>query len=415
MYVCMMQRVGTRVCFFWVVAIGVLLSLQSMSAQKLCDVTSIGLRPLVDMRTETWNGILGGLYPEGSRNLPFEAEEAFRDYANDIRPCNAQGYRDNHNGTLAMVGFGSTDASAAFDMFAMFSVADTTTSRRIRYVNACAPGLSLSDLSTETASTWDVVRSKVSALGIEPAQVQVAWVMLDELENADTVFPRAAEQLADRLTDFCRALKSVYPAVRVVYFSSRPYSGYVDPTMTSLDAGAITPRDHIHGWGVKMLIERQLRNEPGYDYLASKATIPALLWSSYLWADGENANADGLKWLCTDFEADGYTLSADGAVKAGVRLASFFSNNIAARGWYTRVLVASVNDGADTPRLRAEFNGATLMLEGTESHVTVVDLRGKAVWAGPVDRLATIDAQEWPTGVYVVRSSNATTLVQRRR
>jgi hypothetical protein len=386
-----------------------------MSAQKLCDVTSIGLRPLVDMRSETWNGILGGLYPEGSRTLPFEADEAFRDYAFDIRPCNAQGYRDNHNGTLAVVGFGSTDASAAFDVFAMLSVTDTTTSRRIRYVNACAPGLSLSDLSRETASMWDVVRSKVSALGIKPAQVQVAWVMLDELENADTVFPRAAEQLADRLTDFCRALKSVYPAIRVVYFSSRPYSGYVDPTMSSLKAGAITPRDHIHGWGVKMLIERQVRNEPGYDYLATKATIPALLWSSYLWADGENANADGLKWLCSDFEADGYTLSPYGAVKAGVRLANFFKTDFAARGWYTRSVVASADEPSAEPNLRAHFQGSSLEVHGTADQVAIVDIRGRELWTGPVDGQAVVDASHWAPGVYVVRSSNASILVQRSR
>lgn len=399
----------------WIVVVGVLMGLQSMSAQKLCDVTSIGLSPLVDMRTETWNGVLGGLYPEGSALPPFEAELAFREYAVDIRPRDAQGRPDSHGGTLAVLGFGSADASGAFDAFATLSVADTTTSRTVRYVNACSPGLSLSDLSTETASTWDVVRSKVGALGIEPAQVQVAWVMLDELENADTVFPRAAEQLADRLTDFCRALKGVYPSIRVVYFSSRPYSGYIDPTMSTLDAGAITPRDHIHGWGVKMLIERQLRNESGYDYLAANATIPALMWSAYLWADGENANADGLKWVCEDFETDGYTLSGSGAAKAGARLYSFFSTDIAARGWYSRTMVTSVSDHTHRPQLHAGFNHSTLVLEGTESRVSVVDLRGNTIWAGPVDRVATVDAQEWPSGVYVVRSANATTLVQRRR
>ncbi len=387
----------------------------SSYAQKLCDVTSIGLAPLTEMRDATWNGVQGGLYPNGSNLRPFEFEMALRDLSTDVYPATPAGEKDNVNGKLGILALGSSDAQAAFEAFTTISKQDTLSHRGLVYINGCTEGMSVSYLTSASAPGWSVLRAQVDETGLTAKQLSVAWVMLDDLEQADTVFPRSADSIANNLARFCRALMANYPGIRLVYFSSRPYSGYIDPTETSLPEACWAPRDYIYGWGVKKLIERQINEHVGYRFMGETAEMPALSWSAYLWADGTTAREDGLQWDCEDFLADGYTLSEQGAAKAGSRIHNAFSQDLVARGWYTQKVVTSLQDhDPKTADSAVWTSSGAIHLRGVRGSVSIRDLRGTMVWNGVIDHDRTIRTDAWAKGTYVVvcDASTATVLVR---
>jgi hypothetical protein len=57
------------------------------------------------------------------------------------------------------------------------------------------------------------------------------------------------------------------------------------------------------------------------DYRTGRA--PWLAWGPYLWANETSPREDGLTWQPSDFEADGETLSAQGARKSASLLLRF--------------------------------------------------------------------------------------------
>ncbi|MBK6292316.1 MAG: hypothetical protein IPF59_11325 [Ignavibacteria bacterium] len=400
-----------RACFVLLVALH--LGAIGGSAQKICDAVSIGHIPLTQMTSETWNGVLGGLYPGGSNLRPFEHDQLLQEHSLDVKACRPNGMIDNVDGKIVVLGIGASNAWSAFNSMELLSSTDTLRNRSVRFLNVAQRGLGLQNVASVASEYWTEVASAVTSGGYSSAQVQVAWVMLDDSENTDTVFPRAAQDLADQLYELCKTVKVKFPSVKFIYLSSRPYSGYIDPTETTLGMGLVAPRDYIHGWAVKLLIERQINERDGYAFSGMHASLPALVWSSYLWADGTTANSNGLSWECSDFESDGYSLTVSGSVKAGRSLHASFAQDQLSKGWFTSPTAVSVEE-VDSERRKVVFIGTdgSLRITATDGDVVVMNLQGKIMLSVPYSpNEINIATTSWPSGVYVVRSGPVTEMI----
>lgn len=397
----------------FILLIALLVGAVGSSAQKLCDAVSIGHIPLTQMTSESWNGILGGLYPGGSNLRPFEHDQLLQEYALDVKACRTDGMIDNVDGKIVVLGIGSSNARSAFNSLERLSSMDTLRNRSVRFLNVAQQGLGLQNVSSAASEYWTDVSSAVTSGGYSPTQVQVAWVMLDDSENTDTVFPGAAQDLADQLYELCKTIKVKFPSVKFVYLSSRPYSGYMDPTETTLGMGLVTPRDYIHGWAVKLLIERQINGNDGYAFSGTHAVLPALVWSSYLWADGTTSNSDGLSWECSDFESDGYSLTAAGSSKAGRSLHASFSQDQLSKGWFTSPTAVSVSETTSDERtVRVFVSEGSVHIPAVDQDVVIMNLQGKIMWStSPSTFDMDVPTSSWQSGVYVVRIGTETEMI----
>ncbi|MBC8125515.1 MAG: T9SS type A sorting domain-containing protein [Candidatus Kapabacteria bacterium] len=386
-------------------------SLSPASAQKLCDFVSIGHTPLTGMTTETWNGQLGGLYPGGSNVRPYEQQQQFLDLALSVRACRSDGVIDNVDGRIVVLAIGSSDAKSGFNNLALKYATDTLRNPTVRFLNATVDGLGLQKTTAGNAEYWGHVNQQIQIEGFSIAQVQIAWVMLDDTNNSDTTFPKAAEDVADQLRQLCVNLKVKYPAIKFVYFSGRPYSAYINPTTSTLGPGVRSPRDYLYGWGVKKIIERQIFGTEGYGFDGAGAQIPAVSWAGYVWADGATANSDGLAWLCSDYESDGFSLSPSGSEKIGKVLYEALSQDQVSKGWFTNPTPVSVSQGATSADLKIVSTESTLRIVASDANVEVLDFYGIQVWSGRVTSSIDIPTISWPRGLYVVRVGTKTSLI----
>ena len=73
-----------------------------------------------------------------------------------------------------------------------------------------------------------------------------------------------------------------------------------------------------------------------YDPKLGPVVAPYASWAPYLWIDGETPRSDGLKWLCSDLEADFVHPSVTGVSKVGAQLLAFFKTSPLSTPWFLR-------------------------------------------------------------------------------
>src|SRR5262249_12240464 len=153
----------------------------------------------------------------------------------------------------------------------------------------CAQGAQTAAMIAKPdAAYWKLVESRLRDAGVTPQQVQVVW--FKEANAAPRAeFPAETKKLeADILQDL-HTLLSKLPNVRIVYFSSRIYGGYVGT--------GLNPEPHAYesGFANKWLIARQIKGDPELNYDPAKGPVqaPWLAWGPYLWADGMKGRKDG--------------------------------------------------------------------------------------------------------------------------
>ncbi len=322
--------------------------------------------PLPTLGTDTYQGFQGGLYPDGSNDVPEAHALAAREQADAITPLDAMGNPDPE-GKTGFIAIGMSNTTQEFKVFERF--ADLTVSRRSRVVlvNTAQAGQSSELTADPTARYWEVVQDKLAAAGLSNEQVQIAWVKLAQSDPAST-FPSHAQNLQTELVATLNVARDLFPNLRIAFLSSRIYGGY------SNDPSRGEPISYETGFAVKWLIEAQIDGDASlnFDPDAGPVEAPLLLWGPYLWADGVNQSESGLKWLERDFEADGVHPSLRGELKVGRRLTRFFDaltdfvrpwwRGLALRGLHPMI----VDDDAtvDTTEPGGNFGGLPLLSVG---------------------------------------------------
>jgi hypothetical protein len=204
-------------------------------------------------------------------------------------------------------------------------------------VNGAQGGQVADQWVVPTAASYDRIRDlKLTPNGLSERQVQVAWVKVANPFPTVSLPDAAADAyvLETHLGDIVRALKSRYPNLRMVFFSSRIYGGY---------GSGLNPEPYAYesGFAVKWLIEAQIAQSDSGRVVDARAGdlgldagAPWLGWAAYLWADGTVPRADGLIWTRSDFEDDGVHPSQSGETKVGSLLLAFFKGSPYTKCWF---------------------------------------------------------------------------------
>ncbi len=301
-------------------------------AQVLAAQPFTGNIPLPTLGENTYQGFQGGLYPGGSNEIPAAHAEAAREQAALIVPRDADGNPSPAAGLVGFITIGMSNATQEFKVFERFVDNRVNRHSRVVLVNTAQGGQAADVIADPVAPYWQGVMDKLTAAGLSPQQVQVAWIKQAQA-NPVTAFPDHAQNLQADLTEVIQIARELFPNLRIAFLSSRIYGGYSANPLRG------EPLSYETGFAVKWLIEDQIGGNPALNFDPNEGPVeaPLLLWGPYIWADGINQSASGLKWIVLDFEPDGVHPSLRGELKVGRLLANFFRHRDHVRPWFDGV------------------------------------------------------------------------------
>ncbi|MFD0078732.1 hypothetical protein ACFVIY_40850 [Streptomyces sp. NPDC127166] len=300
-----------------------------------CTYTHSGLVPLNDLGTGTYNGLTGGLYPNGSNVRPTAHTNAGVDIAqNQVLPRNASGQVDLVNGKVVLISIGMSNTTQEFQKFIATSKAYANLNGKLVIVDGAQGGKDASAWANSADATWSVLATRLSSAGVTPAQVQAVWLKEQYVGDNLGAFPQGAQNLRDSLASILRNARTNYPNLALGYVASRIYT--YDPARS---AGA-----YQQGWAVKKLIQDQINGASDLTY-GPGGVAPWLSWGPYMWADGLGADgvaggtpgrSDGLEWACSDLVTDRVHPSATGQQKVANMLLNQLSTDPTSTPWFNK-------------------------------------------------------------------------------
>ncbi len=315
--------------------------------QANCEQSTTGKTPLTDLGSGEYQGAQGGLYPQGSNDIPDAHLALGLSKAAAITPRDASG-APAADGKIGFAAIGYSNIHRAFGAFAGDLRNRGGVAQEVAFLNGAQGGADMAEWVDPRERAWDVLDSVVSEAGVTPQQVQAVWVSLtDTIEGSVPPFPDHALGFADDLTSVLQMLQDEFPNLQVAYLSTREYGGYNTESSPSPE-----PLAYEEAFGVKWAIERQMNGEAGLntDPTRGEVEVPWMVWGPYLWADGTSPRSDGLTWSCSDFRGDGVHPDNRGNLKYGGLIADFFQAEPTAAWMFTgRELPDLPDGGTPTP------------------------------------------------------------------
>lgn len=284
------------------------------------------LTPLSDLGAEgRYEGEEGGLYGKGRNDPPEALREVAKRALSAIRPLDASGQPDD-DGRIVLVSLSMSNATQEFSTFKGLADADPRKSERLTIVDCAQGGQAMAEWVPADGRPWREAMARIERAGVDPLQVQVAWVKLANKSPQGSMAEHLAKLEADTVAVLQNA-KARFPNLRIAYLGSRIWAGNAK--------GGLNPEPYAYesAFAVRRLIQRQL----GGDELLAPDKTPTLLWGPYLWAEGEKGRGiDGLVYLPEDFAPDGVHPSQSGRRKVAGLLLEFFAGDPLARTWFAR-------------------------------------------------------------------------------
>ena len=311
----------------------------SLIQSQNCDSTSVGFPPINDLGMGFFQGLQGGLYPNGSNSRPQNHNQVGLAIANNMQPLDAAGNPDPINGKIVLISIGMSNTSQEFQEF--FAELDTVSNlnTKLKVVNGAQGGEPIGAIIDPNAPFWGVVNDRLASQNVTPQQVQVFWFLQAEERPQLKPFLEYVDSLKEKFKVAIQIAKSKFPNLKMGYLSSRIYAGYANTTLNP------EPFAYYSGWSVKRLIEDQINGDSTLAFSEPNAKVPWLSWGPYLWADGLTPRSDGLIWVCPDdFETDGTHPSVtSGRQKVAGKLIKFFKNDETAQPWFLENVVTSID------------------------------------------------------------------------
>jgi PKD repeat protein len=278
---------------------------------------------------------------------------------------------DLQHGRIVMLTIGFSNPELEFGKFEDLLHDDPTRNPKLAVVNGAQGGRDVDFWTDPSSITWQNVNKDLSANGLTPAQVQVAWVkMAEKFPYQDGVFPAHAQHLQSEIEDVARNLTTLYPNIRIAYLSTRTHA-----YTTSLMAVNPEPYAYETGFAVKWAIEDQINGVGNLNYNPANGTVvaPLLLWGPYLWATG-SPRSDGFSWLESDVRSDKIHPSKSGETKAADQLLAFFKTDPTTTPWFLMpvnpgegpTVIASASVSVGTAPLSVNFTASA-----TDPHAKV--------------------------------------------
>lgn len=324
-----------------------------------------GLVPITDLRGK-YKGQDGGLYG-GGHNEPPPAQEAAWIAANrQITPLDAAG-RPAKDGKIVLLTIGFSNTSMESADFVRSGSADARKAANVILVNGSIGGRAAvmwawdgsewlpkreqarldAEMDTlhmpkhgrnrqapEERDTWPTAYLLLKRAGVTPQQVQAVWMKHVEAYAAGLgEFPAHAEGLHQDIIDILQIAHLRYPNLKAAFLSSRTYGGWAAP-----NAGSPEPYAYESGFGVRWVIQDQIRGDPRLNFDSAKGEVrsPVAIWGPYLWASGDRPRAtDGLTWAENDVRANDHMHpSEQGTHKVTKMLLNFLENDPGTSAWF---------------------------------------------------------------------------------
>jgi hypothetical protein len=283
------------------------------------------LTPLSDMNAgDRYEGEDGGLYGAGLNTPPEPLAKAAREALAQIQPLDDKG-APAADGRIVLVSISMSNATQEFSFFKRIADADTRKSAKLTIVDCAQGGQAMAEWAPADGRPWEEAMSRIERAGVNPAQVQAAWVKLANKGPAGSKPEHLAKLEADTVKVLQNA-KARFPNLRIAYLGSRIWAGN--------SSGGLNPEPYAYesAFAVRSLIKRQMAGDPQL----APAKSPLLLWGPYLWAQGEKGRKlDDLRWIPEDFAKDGVHPSETGREKVARLLLEFFAKDPMAKAWFT--------------------------------------------------------------------------------
>jgi len=291
-------------------------------------------KPLSDLGSAKYKGFPGGLYENGSNEIPHDHAADGLALAAQVKPV---------RGKFVLLAIGMSNAVIEFRAFETLAASDSHVNHATMAVLNGAQGAMTAcfwRFATENPvqsgcraprpipNQYDRIRDELlKPAGLAEDQVEVIW-----LKNADPR-PSVALPAPDsdayvyerELGEADRAARARYPNLKLMFISSRIYAGYAAVPLNP------EPYAYEYGFSVKWAIQSQIEQERSgkVDPIAGdldykKGAAPWIAWGPYLWADGTVARSDGLTWNPSEFQADGTHPNKECVDKVAKMLLDFF-------------------------------------------------------------------------------------------
>lgn len=313
-----MRAVGATAVVCSVLAVGAFAAPTAPSKPSAnCERTSVGLVPLKDLGTGTYEGFGGGLYPGAVNTPPARYLAAGKRYARQVVPRGPDG-TPSRTGSIVLLSIGMSNTTQEFQAFMSLAAGDTSMSDRVRLVDGAQGGQDAERIKDPAAPFWSRVEERLARAGVTARQVQVVWLK-QAIARETRAFPEDARGLQASLRAIVSILRGRYPNLKLVYLSSRTYAGYATTPLNP------EPYAYQSAFAVKWLIQERMEG---------KLAGPWLGWGPYLWTDGTKGRRDGLVWTCGDVREDGTHPSPTGRAKVAVLLLRFLKASPTAGNWF---------------------------------------------------------------------------------
>lgn len=334
----------------------------ALSAFAQTTSTNAILRPLVDLGPgQTYHGQEGGLYPGGSNVRPAAHDAAGQKIARGIVPLDAEDNPDPVNGKIVLLpvsvsnGYGAwhrgdeTNTSTTF-----MTRANSNPAKNPRLFIAYGFEYQLPGGNRGTGDPgpnsifYKTLDHALKEQGVTPRQVQIVWLSMPvsgtswgtNLPPEARTFPADAQQSKLAWKEIIHAIHTRYPNVKIIYSSTKGAMYMTPQDNAEFDGGPIEPWNHDAAWGVKWVIEDQIKGalDLNYDPARGPVKAPWLSWGPYFWSypEGTPRRYDGFVWNRTDVAEDGLHPSLSGLTKYANMLLHQMTTDPTATPWFLR-------------------------------------------------------------------------------
>ncbi len=295
--------------------------------------TSTPMVALNDLGTGTYQGSQGGLYPNGSNDRPSSHDADGVGIAQGIQPLDSNGNPDA-SGKEVLLAVGESTAQNEFNYFLPIANADPAKNPSLVLVNGAQGGATPQNFKSSTSNYWaTVMNDYLPQNNVTAKQVVAAWIE-DTDGIASGTFPSDMTTLQSEYETMMQTMLTLFPNLKLVYFSSRVYGGYSNGVGKPSNP---EPWAYEVGFAVKLAIQDQINGKSSLNYDASKGAVvaPWMSWGPYYWSNGMLGRSDGSVWDCEDFSPDGTHPSATfGQGKVATPLLNFLKTDDTTTPWY---------------------------------------------------------------------------------
>src|SRR5579864_7192569 len=346
----------------WAQAVAFTNSGQSFSAIPIMDLGT-------SSRVTSYKGFPGGLYENGSNQVPAGHNADGIRYAAEVQPLDGSGH-PSPTGKIVFTSIGMSNAADEFGAFSKTAASNSAVNHSTLVIaNGAKGGITACmwvqaygapPCSPYVGNQYDRIRDTILVpLNLTEEQVQVVWIkeanggpgMVGCGSTGDqpcqplcdtaiagcknTTTTTEALRYESQLGEILRSAKARWPNLRLAFVATRIYAGYATSSLSP------EPYAYEYGFSAKWAIEAQI-NQIGTgkvdpivgDLNYNNGVAPWVAWGTYLWADGTNPRSDGLIWCdgqsiapCNseiDFQSDGTHPSSAGIQKVTGLLMNFF-------------------------------------------------------------------------------------------